>query len=97
MRPEERRAIGNQVSGCGGRGARRSPTGRAGRRDDWLHGDGERSLGLAGVGGLEIGDEAGEKAGSGGFAGNGVVVHEVTAAAAEDLVNGGGHEIGGLG
>ena len=48
------------------------------------------------MGRFEIGDEAGEEAGAVVVAGNGVVVDEIAAAAAEDFADGGGHEVGGL-
>jgi len=55
------------------------------------------SLGVACVGRFEFVDEAGEEVHAIGFAGGGVVIHEVAAAPAEDFAHGGGGEVGDFG
>ena len=52
---------------------------------------------VAFVGRLEFADEICEEVGARGFAGNGVVIDEVAAAAAEDFADGGGGEVSDLG
>ena len=52
---------------------------------------------MAFVGGFEFVDETGEELGACGVAGGGVVVHQITAAAAKDFAHGRGREVGDFG
>ena len=49
------------------------------------------------MGALEFVDEGGKQSGALGILRERVVVHEIAAAAREDLADGGRHEVGGLG